>query len=76
MVEADEVLDCSGLMCPMPVLKAKQVMSKIESGKLLRIIATDKGSREDIPAWAESTGNELLEMKEEEDKIVFIIKKK
>ncbi len=75
-MEADEVLDVSGLSCPMPVLKTKKAMEKLEPGKVLKVIATDKGSKSDIPAWVKRTGNELLEMKEEGGKFIYLIKKK
>lgn len=74
-MEADEVLDVSGLACPMPVLKTKQAMNKLESGKTMKVIATDKGSKSDIPAWVKQTGNELLDMTEEGEKFIYIIKK-
>jgi tRNA 2-thiouridine synthesizing protein A len=75
VVEADEVLDCSGLVCPMPVLKSKQAMQKLAPGKVLKIISTDKGSKNDIPAWAKQMGFELLEMSEEDGKFIFYVKK-
>lgn len=74
-MEADEVLDVSGLSCPMPVLKTKKAMEKLEPGKVLKVIATDKGSKSDIPAWVKRTGNVLLEMKEEDGKYIYLIKK-
>jgi TusA-related sulfurtransferase len=75
MVEADEVLDTSGLLCPMPVLKAKKAMENLASGKVLKIIATDRGSVGDIPAWAKNNGYELLESSKEGEKFIFYVKK-
>lgn len=75
MVEADEVLDTSGLSCPMPVLKAKKAMDNLAPGKVLKIIATDKGSKGDIPAWAKNMGFEVLKMSEEGGKFIFYVKK-
>ncbi len=72
----DETLDCRGLMCPMPVLKTKQAIEKLEPGQVLEVITTDSGSKVDIPAWAKSTGNELLSMKDEEGVHKFYIRKK
>lgn len=71
----DQVLDASGLLCPMPVVKAGKVMRDMEEGKILKIIATDRGAIADFPAWADDTGNELLEWHEEGDTLVFYIKK-
>ena len=71
----EKILDCSGLMCPAPVVKTKKELRKMESGNLLRLIATDPGAKEDIPALIRRSGDEILETKEEDDKITFLIKK-
>jgi tRNA 2-thiouridine synthesizing protein A len=74
-IDADAVLDASGLLCPMPVVKTAKAMKALEPGQVLRLVATDRGSVADIPAWAESTGNELLEWHEEGDTFVFLLRK-
>lgn len=71
----DQVLDASGLLCPMPVVKAGKVMKGMEAGKILKIVATDRGAIADFPAWADDTGNELLEWHEEGGSLVFFIRK-
>ena len=71
----DQVLDASGLLCPMPVVKAAKVMRGMEAGTILKIIATDRGAIADFPAWADDTGNELLEWHEENGALVFFIRK-
>lgn len=74
-VEPNETLDCSGLSCPMPILKTKKVISALQPGQVLKMIATDPGSKPDVEAWARSTGNELLEYQQDGDKHIFFIKK-
>ncbi|MDN4523347.1 sulfurtransferase TusA family protein [Fictibacillus fluitans] len=59
-IAANEVLDCKGLACPMPIVKTKKAMEKLESGKVIEIQATDKGSTADIQSWAKSTGHQYL----------------
>jgi TusA-related sulfurtransferase len=71
----DRVLDASGLACPMPVVKAGKEMKSLAPGQILKIIATDRGSKTDIPAWAEDTGNELLASGEEGSALVFYVRK-
>ena len=71
----DQTLDASGLLCPMPVVKAGKVMRGMEEGKILKIIATDRGAIADFPAWADDTGNDLLEWHEEGGTFVFYIRK-
>jgi len=75
-MDADRDVDCKGLNCPMPVIKVKKALEEMESGQVLKMEATDKGSLKDIPAFAKRTENELLEMKEEGGTFIFFLKKK
>jgi tRNA 2-thiouridine synthesizing protein A len=71
----DDELDASGLNCPLPILRAKKAINKLDSAQVLRIIATDPGSVKDFQAFCKQTGNELLESGQEGDKFTFLIKK-
>ena len=73
--EVAREFDASGLRCPMPVLKLKKEIQRIDVGQVLKVIATDVGTKKDFPSWARRTGNEVLEMREEGDKIVWLIKR-
>ena len=75
MADFDEELDATGLNCPLPILRAKKALNGMESGKVLRIIATDPGSVKDFEAFCKQTGNELLSSAEEGGKFTFMIKK-
>ncbi len=75
MADFDEELDASGLNCPLPILRAKKALSKLDAGKVLHIIATDPGSVKDFEAFSKQTGNELMESKEEGGKFLFLIRK-
>ncbi len=75
MADFDEELDASGLNCPLPILRAKKALSKMDAGKVLHIIATDPGSVKDFEAFSKQTGNELMESKEEGGKFLFLIRK-
>ena len=76
MVESDEILDCKGLSCPMPIMKLAKTMKKMQSGKVLKMLGTDPGSKEDVPKWCKKTGNDLLEITEETGVYIYFIKKK
>ncbi len=76
MPDFNQELDASGLNCPLPILRAKKTLKGMESGEVLRIIATDPGSVKDFEAFANQTGNELMEASEEGGKYIFFIKKK
>jgi tRNA 2-thiouridine synthesizing protein A len=71
----DKEFDASGLSCPMPIVKTKKALSGMESGQVLRVIATDPGSICDMSAFAEETGNPLLSSSEETGKFVFFLRK-
>lgn len=75
MADITKTLDASGLACPMPVVKTRQAIDTLETGQVLEVISTDRGSLSDMPAWAESTGNRLIEQKDEGDRFVFLIEK-
>ncbi|WP_066401087.1 sulfurtransferase TusA family protein [Neobacillus mesonae] len=59
-MKANVILDAKGLACPMPIVKTKKAMKDLEAGQVLEVQATDKGSKADIKAWAESTGHQYL----------------
>jgi len=71
----DETLDCSGLACPMPILKTKKAIDALQVGQVLKMIATDPGSSSDIEAWSQKTGHELLGSEQDGNKFIFFIKK-
>lgn len=56
----DTLLDTKGLNCPMPLLKAKQALNRMDAGQILEVIATDQGSVRDFQVFATQSGNELL----------------
>ena len=60
-MKADKVLDAKGLACPMPIVKTKKAMDEIETGQILEVLTTDKGAKNDLTAWATSTGHEMLD---------------
>ena len=71
----DLELDLKGLLCPMPMVKVSQSISDVPVGGVIRAVATDAGSMADIPAWAKSTGNEVLSAEKEGDEFVFLVKR-
>jgi tRNA 2-thiouridine synthesizing protein A len=61
----DQVLDCTGMACPLPVVKTSQAVKRIEPGQVLELLATDPGVEPDMRAWSSRTGNELLGISKE-----------
>lgn len=76
MQAIDQELDTRGLICPLPILRTKQSLSRMSSGQILKIVATDPGSVIDFQVFAEQTGNELLSLSEATGEFIFILKKR
>jgi tRNA 2-thiouridine synthesizing protein A len=72
----DKELDARGLNCPLPILRAKKSLTELQSGQVLKIVATDPGSVKDFQAFAKQTGNELLSHSAEGKEFTFFMKKK
>jgi tRNA 2-thiouridine synthesizing protein A len=69
-------LDLKGLSCPLPIVKTAKAMKELAPGELLEAFATDPGSVPDFKAWAQSTGNPLVESSQEGGVFHFVLKKK
>lgn len=74
-MNADKVLDAKGLACPMPIVKTRKEMKEMDSGQVLQILATDKGAKADLTAWAKSGGHEMMDSQIEGEVLKFWIKK-
>ena len=74
-ITSDHVLDARGLLCPMPVVRAAREIKTLTPGQVMKIMATDRGAIADFPAWAEDTGNELMEWHDAGEFFVFHIRK-
>lgn len=76
-MEFDRELDARGLNCPLPILKTKKALADMQTGQVLRVMATDKGSVRDFQAFARQTGNELLSQEQgDDDAFVFFMRRK
>jgi len=74
-MKADHSIDCTGLYCPMPIVKTVAKFKQIKVGDVLEIVADDKGIKKDMPAWAEATGNEFMGVEEKGGEIKVYVKK-
>ncbi len=73
--EIKKTLDYKGLACPMPIVKTSMEMPKIAVGDVVEILSTDPGSIADFPAWARTTGQAVLEVKQEPGLIRIYVKR-
>ncbi len=69
-------VDARGQSCPGPLVALARALKEAEQGDLLELLATDPGSRSDVPAWAELSGNELLEAAEEDGSFRYVVRKR
>ena len=74
-INATRSLDCTGLLCPLPVYKASMVLKGLAPGETLELVCTDPGSLEDIPALARQGGHELLRTAEGDGKQTFWLRR-
>jgi tRNA 2-thiouridine synthesizing protein A len=74
-IKEDKLVDARDLMCPMPVMAATKAMRRLSPGQVLKVLATDRGSLGDIPAWAEANGDEMLGHGEDGGVFVFFVRK-
>jgi tRNA 2-thiouridine synthesizing protein A len=72
----DKELDARGLNCPLPILKAKKALNDMQSGQVLKILATDPGSVKDFQAFCKQTGNDLLSQAAAEKEFTFFLRRK
>jgi tRNA 2-thiouridine synthesizing protein A len=73
--KADKVLDLKGLLCPMPIVKMSRAIKDIQVGQTIEAFATDPGVMADIPAWARSTGNELVTLEKLDKQFHFVVRR-
>ena len=74
-IKADKVMDLKGLPCPMPVVKISKGIKEVAVGEVIEAITTDPGALADFPAWAKTSGNEILETVQDAGVIKFYIKR-
>jgi tRNA 2-thiouridine synthesizing protein A len=74
--QVDQEVDATGLTCPLPILRAKKALAQMQSGQILKVIATDGGSATDFPVFAKQTGNELIAQDKTGEAFVFYLKRR
>ena len=76
IMEFQKELDARGLNCPLPILKAKKALAEMDTGEVLKIVATDSGSVRDFQAFAKQTGNALLSHTQNGREFTFLMRRK
>jgi tRNA 2-thiouridine synthesizing protein A len=74
-IKPNRELDCVGLYCPEPVFRTRQELDKLDVGQVLKVVADDPAAEEDIPRLVKRLEQQLVEMRKENDRFHFVIKK-
>jgi len=72
----DLLIDVKGFQCPMPLLRTKQKLEDMISGQVLKVVATDDGTKISFPFYVKGSGDTLLKTEENGDEIYHYIRKK
>lgn len=75
MDQVKETLDCRGLYCPMPIVKMKKALKGMIGGEVVKILATDPGSKRDFVSFCNKTGHKLLESSEEDGVFTYVVER-
>jgi TusA-related sulfurtransferase len=75
-IKPDEVLDCVGIACPLPIFKAANRLKEMNSGQVLEVQSDDDGIEKDMPAWCRMTGNEYIGLTRENGEYHVYVRKK
>jgi tRNA 2-thiouridine synthesizing protein A len=68
-------VDAKGQSCPGPLVSLAKALKEAQRGDLLELLATDPGSKSDVPSWADLSGNELVEAFEADGLYRYVIRK-
>lgn len=69
-------VDAKGQSCPGPLVSLAKAMKEAKSGDLFELLATDPGSKSDVPSWAELSGNDLLDATQDDGVFRFVVRKR
>ncbi|HEY7436117.1 MAG TPA: sulfurtransferase TusA family protein [Methylomirabilota bacterium] len=75
VVNPDKQIDCTGLFCPMPIVKTREAMTQMRAGEVLAMLSDDPASDPDMRSWAQNTGHELLAVTRTGAVYRFVIRK-
>ncbi len=74
--EVHQIVDATGLACPLPILRAKKALATLVAGEVLQVITTDRGAVRDFQAFCRQTGNELLVQQDGGESVTHYLRRK
>ena len=76
MIQPDKEVNACGLYCPLPILRAKKALAEMQSGQILKILATDPNASRDFAAFAKQTGNQIIETSTQDKVFIFFMRRR
>jgi len=73
-MNADQTVGCTGLYCPMPIVKTAERIKQLKQGEILEVVADDKRIKQDMPAWCKATGHDFWGIEEGGEIKVYVKK--
>jgi tRNA 2-thiouridine synthesizing protein A len=71
----DRRIDCTGLFCPMPIVKTREAIGQMQVGQLLEMLSDDPASEADMKSWARITEHELVDVSRDHGVFRFFVRK-
>ena len=75
MLNPDKKIDCTGLFCPLPIVKTREALRDMAVGQMLEMLSDDPGSDPDMKTWAQRSGQELVEVSRDGAIFRFLVRK-
>ena len=75
LINVDKRIDCTGLFCPMPIVKTREAIKGMAVGELIEMLSDDPASDADMRAWARRSGNELVQVTRDAAVYRFVVRK-
>ena len=75
-MQFDKEIDTRGLNCPLPILRTKKALGDVQSGQVLKVVATDPGAVKDFETFSKQTGHTLVSHSEANGEFTFLMRKK
>ena len=75
LINVDKRIDCTGLFCPMPIVKTREAIKGMAIGELIEMLSDDPASEADMKSWTQRSGNELVGLSREGAVYRFLVRK-
>ena len=75
LLNPDRKIDCTGLFCPMPIVKTREAIRELAVGQVLEMLSDDPASEADLKSWTGRTGHQLVSVERHGTLFRFVVRK-